>query len=394
MTATAVKTETFRWDRLTYSSALGYALLVGGLSVGVVLGELRQQFHLSGVIAALHGSTFGFASLAAGIWGVSVVDRLGRRTSLLVAAVAISTGITMFCLGPTWHVTLAGTALAGLGGALLVMVMPALISDHHGEHRAAAFAAVNGAPGIAGVLFSLVVGAALALHYSWRPPYLILTAVIVLALTAVAWPVPVPESPRQGSFTLAHLRDRDVFIPWLHIVNAVFSEFAIGVWAATYLKEVGHASGGLAAALAGVFGVAMFLSRVLMPTIIRYLGDATVMVSFLVLAAGALIMCFAPGLLPRVAGLTIVGLGGAALYPLTVDRLYASAEHKIDSISLGAICILASGTAVTLGPLALGVLADAVGLRQALLIVPVVGTIGAITQRPARPRRTVVAALD
>ena len=76
-----------------------------------------------------------------------------------------------------------------MGGALLVMVMPGLISDHHGEHRATAFAAVNGAPGLAGVAFSLLIGAALALHWSWRAPYLILTAVIVVTLTVVAWPV-------------------------------------------------------------------------------------------------------------------------------------------------------------------------------------------------------------
>lgn len=394
VTATPIVTDRFRWDRLTYSSALGYALLVGGLSVGTVLGELRHQFHLSGVIAALHGSTFGFASLLAGLCGVRIVDRLGRRSSLLVSAVAISSGITMFCLGPAWPVTLAGTSLAGLGGALLVMVMPALISDHHGEHRATAFAAVNGAPGLAGVMFSLVVGAALALHWSWRPPYLILTAVIVVVLTVVAWPVAVPESSRQGEFTLAHLRDRDVFIPWLHIINAVFSEFAIGVWAATYLKEVGHASGGLAAALAGVFGVMMFLSRLVLPTFIRLFDDATVTVSFITTGIGALVMFLAPGLLPRVVGLTIVGFGGAPLYPLTVDRLYASAERKIDSISLGAICILASGTAVTLGPLAMGVLADQIGLRSALLIVPAACAIGAITQRPALIRRAFTPALD
>ncbi len=397
MNAGTLTTERFRWDRLTYASALGYALLVGGLSVGVVLGELRQQFHLSGVIAALHGSTFGFASITAGLFGVRVVDRLGRRGSLVTSAVTIATGITMFCLGPAWPITLLGTALAGLGGALLVMVMPALISDHHGEHRAEAFAAVNGAPGLAGVTFSLVVGAALALHWSWRPPYLIITAVIVIVLTAVAWPVSIPETPRQGAFTLAHLRDRDVFVPWLHIVNAVFSEFAVGVWAATYLKEVGHASGGQAAALAGVFGVMMFLSRLVLPTTMRYLGDATIAVSFMVLALGAVVMCFAPGLLPRVGGLLLVGFGGAPLYPLTVDRLYASAEHKIDSISLGAICILASGTAVTLGPLTLGVLADRVGLRLALLIVPAVGVLGAITQRPARhahAARSIAPALD
>jgi len=185
ITAESPTSTKFRWDRLTYSSALGYSLLVCGLSVGAVLGELRQEFHISGVIAALHGSTFGIASLLAGFFGVRVVDRLGRRTSLLVSAVAITCGVLMLCLGPVWQVTLAGTALSGLGGALLVMVMPALISDHHGEHRATAFAAVNGAPGLAGVTFGLVVGAALALELSWRPPYLILTGIILVALGLV-----------------------------------------------------------------------------------------------------------------------------------------------------------------------------------------------------------------
>ena len=76
-TTTATPTR-FRWDRLTYASALGYCMLVAGLSVGVVLGEIRAEFDLNGVVAALHGSTFGVGLLAAGVWGVSVVDRLGR----------------------------------------------------------------------------------------------------------------------------------------------------------------------------------------------------------------------------------------------------------------------------------------------------------------------------
>ena len=387
-------TDRFRWDRLTYASALGYALLVSGLSVGVVLGELREQFDLTGVIAALHGSTFGFGLLAAGLWGVRVVDRLGRRTSLAVSAATIATGIIMFCLGPAWPVTLAGTALSGLGGALLVMVMPGLISDHHGEHRAVAFAAVNGAPGLAGLAFSLVIGGALALEWSWRPPYLILTAIIFVTLAAVAWPVPVPEATRHGAFTIAPLGKRDVLVPWLYIINAVLAEFAIGVWAATYLKEVGHASGGLASATAAVFGVSMFLSRLVLPRVLARLGDSTVPVSFCVLSMGALIMCFAPGFVPRAMGLAVVGVGGGPLYPLTVDRLYASAEHKVDSITLGAYCALASATAVTLGPLMLGALADSIGLRKALLMIPVIGVIGAITQRPGHPSRTVAAALE
>jgi hypothetical protein len=87
-------------------------------------------------------------------------------------------------------------------------------------------------------------------------------------------------------------------------------------------------------------------------------------------------------------------MGGGPLYPLTVDGLYASAEHKIDSITLGAYCALASATAVTLGPLVLGALADSVGLRRALLMVPVIGIVGAITQRPRRVAGSVSPALE
>ncbi len=380
MTLPPSLTDRFRWDRLTYASALGYALLAGGQSIGFVLGELRHQFHLSGVTAALHGSAFGVTALTAGICGVPVVDRLGRRTSLLAAAITISVGITLFCIGPVWPVTLAGAVLAGLGGALLAIVMPGLISDHHGEHRAAAFAAVNGAVGLTAVSFSLVVGGSLALHWSWRPPYLILSAVIVLMLTTVALPVAVPEPTRHTNFTLAHLRDRDVFIPWLHLLNAIFPEMATAIWATTYLKEVGHASGGLAAAFAGSFGVAMFLSRQVVPRVVGVFGDAAVSTCFIMLGIGSVVMVFGGGLLPRVAGLAIVGLGAGPLYPLDVDRLYLAAEHKIDTISLGAICMLAAGVAITLGPLALGVLADSIGLRTALLIVPASCVLGAITQ--------------
>jgi len=49
ITAESPTSTKFRWDRLTYSSALGYSLLVCGLSVGAVLGEVskRRRGHVS-----------------------------------------------------------------------------------------------------------------------------------------------------------------------------------------------------------------------------------------------------------------------------------------------------------------------------------------------------------
>ena len=387
MTSATDAPTRFRWDRLTYASALGYCVLVSGLSVGVVLGELRAQFHINGVIAALHGSTFGIGLLASGVWGVGVVDRIGRRTALMVAAGGVIAGVTLFCLGPAWPITLLGTAIAGLAGALLVMVMPGLISDHHGEHRATAFAAVNAVPGMAGLTFSLVIGAVLAAGGSWRVPYLIITGLIAAALAVVALPVKVPPSERHGAFSLRAFREREVLVPWLHIVNAVLTEFTIGVWCVTYLKEVGHASPGVAAVFASVFGVMMFVVRLLLPPLLARWANSLIPVSFLVLAAGAVVMCLAPGLPLKVLGLTVVGIGGGPLYPLTVDRFYERAGHRLDSVSLGAYCALASGAAVSIGPLVMGALSDVVDLRWAILVVPALAVVGAVTQRTRATHR-------
>ena len=381
MTTVREEQTSFRWDRLTFASAMGYCLLVAGLSVGVVLGELRTQFALSGFVAALHGSTFGIGLLIAGMGGVAFVERVGRRQALHLAVAGLLVGVVMFCLGPAWPITLTGTAITGISGALLVMIMPGLISDHHGDHRAEAFAAVNGAPGLAGVAFSLVIGAALSARWSWRGPYLALTAAIGFVLVLVARPVAIPEGARRGGFSLAHFRDRDrVLIPWLFIVNAVLTEFSVGIWATTYLKEIGGASSGRAPMLAAAFGITMFGGRLVLPTTLRLLGAHTIRVSFIFVGVGALLMFSGPGLAVRVVGLAVVGFAGAPLYPLTVDRLYRRADGVVDSDSLGAIGALASGAAVTIGPLALGLLADRVGLDRAILIIPALSVLGAITQ--------------
>ncbi len=384
MTTVAAEPTEFRWDRLTYASALSYCLLVAGLSVGIVLPELRDQFHLSGVVAALHGSTFGIGLLVMGSRGVLLIDRVGRRRAFAIATTAMIGGVTLLCVGPLWQITLFGTAVSGMGGALLNMLMPGVISDHHGEHRGVAFAAVNAVPAVGGVLFSLVIGGALGAGWSWRGPFLALTGVFAVAFLLVANGVSLPTGSRQGEFTLRHLRRREVYVPFLFLINAALTEFPIGVWGVTYLREVGGASAGMAPVLATGFGISMFACRVLLPRLLKIVRGWAISTGFVIAALGATMMCVAPGLAWKVIGVAMVGFGGGALYPLSVDRFYEQAGHVMDSVSIGAYTAFASGIAVTLGPLALGVLADGVGLRMAVLIVPALGLLGAFTQRPRR----------
>lgn len=371
----------FRWDRLTTAAAAGYAFVVPAVSVGVVLGELREQFDLSGLVAALHGSGFGVGLLTVGLVGTRITSRLGLVSSLRLAAAAIGAGVGALCLGPRWPLTLAGSLLAGLAAALIVMIIPGLISDHHGPHRATAFAAVNAVPGLVGIAFSAAVGIALSSGVSWRPAYLGATAVIAAGLAVIAGPVRLPAPPETDQRPIAVLGHPAVRVPWLAIVVAVGTEFPIGVWAAAYLKEVGGASGGLAAILAGLFGFTLFASRVVMPAVLRVLGPRALVAGFVTIAAGPLVMCFVPSLPAKVAGVLVAGFGAGPLYPLTVDRLYAAAGEVGDSITLGAVTALASGTAISLGPLGMGILADATSLRWAVLLTVATAAVGIVLHR-------------
>ena len=149
------ESTTFRWDRLTVTCALSFCLLVSGLSVGVVLGGLR------------------------------IVARVGRPAAFWGTCVMIVVGVAVLCAGHSWPLTLGGTAIAGLACAMLVLLMPGIVADHHGPARVGAFAAINGVPGLAGVSYSLAIGAALGAGLSWRWPNIALTFLLPALLAVV-----------------------------------------------------------------------------------------------------------------------------------------------------------------------------------------------------------------
>lgn len=380
--ATSETTPGFRWDRLTVASAAGYAYIIPALSVGAVLGELRDQFAISGFVAALHGSAFGIGLLLMGMFGTTITRRLGLVGALRLATGTITLGVVVLCLGRQWPLTLTGATLSGLAAALLVMIMPGVISDHHGPNRATAFAAVNAVPGLMAIVFSGIVGGALALGWSWRPAYLGASVAILAVLVTVAWPVPLPPPVASARSPLRLLTDPVARRPWLRIVVAVATEFPIGIWSAAYLKEVGGASSGVAAGLAGLFGFMLFVSRVVMPRTLRRLGSGTLAASFALVGTGAVLMCATSSLPLIIAGIAVAGFGAGPLYPLTVDRLYIEAVDSTDAVTLGAVSALASGTAVTLAPLTMGVIADAVSLRWAVLLSVALAALGIAMHRP------------
>lgn len=372
-----------RSDRLFVVCVLSFLLLVAGLSVGIVLGELRDEFGIGGFVAAAHGSTFGVGLLLAATLGLQVIERVGRTRVFWASCVAIAAGITLLCLGPTWPVTLLGCAVSGLACAALVMLMPGIVADAYAERRSDMFARINAYPGIAGIGFSVIIGAALGAGLSWRVPYLTITLVLLGLTLWAGRRVVLPPTTHHDSHVWSLLRVPKVRRSWLAIVHVVVVEFSIAVWTVTYLKEVGGASSGAAAAIGAVWGVCLFTGRLSIPRVRRQFGAWATTIGFAMAAVGIVAMWSGPGLWIRVLGLTLTGLGSSVLYPLAVDRLYDDGPN--DPVVLGAVAALGSGTAIVLGPPLVGILADIVGLRAAILPLAALALLGAVLRRPVQP---------
>jgi cyanate permease len=151
-----------------------------------------------------------------------------------------------------------------------------------------------------------------------------------------------------------------------------------------YLKEVGGASAGRAAMLGSLWGLCLFASRLLMPRFVAAFGERSRMVCYSLVLVGAIVLWAGPSLPVRCLGAALAAYGCGPLYPLSIDRLYA--RGGADSVSLGAVGALASGVGVTLGPLSVGLLADLIDLRHAILVAAVLAAAGVFTTWPrARP---------
>ncbi|HKV88206.1 MAG TPA: MFS transporter [Candidatus Dormibacteraeota bacterium] len=351
---------------LIYAAFACTAFLLNGL--GAVLVPLQRELGVTRGDIAIYPTLFAAGLVVVGLTGGSLIGRTGRRAGLALAMGLMVAGGLLLAV-PGRIPTLAGDVMVGLGAALMIQLVPALLAALHPGRETAAVGEVNGVASAASVLAPLAVAFSIALGLGWRAGYLG-PALIVLA--AVVWPLsraavpPAPgRAPGPGAET-APLLGR-----WIDLVLAVSVEFCMVFWAASAFVEWHGARAAEAPALASLFLVGMAVSRGLASPITRRVADPRSLIWACcgVAAAGFALFWAAPALALGAAGLAVTGLGVALLYPTTISRLIAAWPGSPDRASARAA--LGSGLAIGGAPFVLGRLSDAIGLRAAYLIVPV-----------------------
>jgi MFS family permease len=189
-----------------------------------------------------------------------------------------------------------------------------------------------------------------------------------LSLLAVAATTDEPRALEGGP--VVALPGRALLLPGLLAFFMVAAEDVANAWSAVYLRTVADTGAGVAAAGFAVYSAGMLVGRLWGDAVVARLGRRpTLLVGGVVATAGSLLAVAVPEPAVASAGLFALGLGLAPVFPV-VYALVAHAEPARASVAIAAVTTVGYLGSVV-GPPLVGGLAEAVGLRAAMLTVPV-----------------------
>lgn len=362
--------RTFARDRFTWLSYLFLAFYGFFLNAfGPITPFLQEDLGLSYTVSSLHFTAFAAGILTVGLGGHRLIRRIGRWWCLWIGAIGISLGALLLVTGRMPAITIGAAFCMGVVGSLILAIIPAALADRHGELRAVALSEANVVASAVSTLAPLLVGWCARFIDFWQLA-LVLGAIAPLPMylffrnAAVPAPTASPSALDQARRPLPRM----YWVYWLALVLGVAAEFCMVFWSANYVEAALGATKASAAQAVSVFLGAMIVGRLLASRLVlRFSARPLVLGALLTASAGFLLFWGANSIALGMAGLLITGIGVAFFYPLILALAIEAAGAE--TIQAGARATLASGVAILVLPLALGRLADAVGIRPAYAVV-------------------------
>ncbi|NUC73215.1 MFS transporter [Haloterrigena sp. SYSU A558-1] len=346
-----------------------FVTVFGRVALSPIVPEVAAEFDLSNAVIglALTGMWFAYAltQFPSGI----LAEWYGERP--VVLASVCGTGLAAFVIvgAPGFVVFVLGAILLGGLAGLHYSVATTLLTRLYGDIGTAIGIHNSGAP-LAGLVTPVVVSWT-AVRYGWRPA-VALTAVVALAIFALAVRSLRPTEPRRPDRSLSELLEPGPILDLLSrppvVFTGVIAIVAEFTWqgVASFLPAFFAQYHGYSTTLAGVLFGAYFVTQGVLQVGVGIVADRfgrdlaigicmiTGIVGFLLLVAGS-------GLVPIAAGALLLGVGmgwGAAVFPRFMDRLSdAERSFGFGLFRTAYMTVAASGSVVV------GLLADLFGWR-------------------------------
>jgi len=256
------------------------------------------------------GSTLG------SLISTQALPRWGFTRVCTAAMLILCVGLEIFVLG-SWQLGLAGVFCCGLGMALAIAASNLGVAQSNPGRAAAALSLLNFAWGIGAVACPFLIAAGLR----WLPLSQLVPALGVLPLL-FALRFATLDSSREARVPASPWNlSAFVLITTLAFLY-VGTENAVGGWIASYARNVALLSAGAAAMAPSAFWGALLLGRGVAPGVLRSHSERSIYrLGLLTAVIGATLVLTTHVVPLLLTGAAIVGLGLAALFPITVAVL-------------------------------------------------------------------------
>ena len=168
-----------------------------GYDQGVISGALegiKKQFGLSAFVIEMVTSWVTLGALGGSLAGGDLADRLGRRLTILIAAVLFVAGAALESVAPDVVALVGGRFLVGFGVGIAAVAAPLYAAEIAPAHLRGRFVSAYQLAITLGIFVSYFVDAALADQEAWRimlgvsaVPAALLVVAILLSLESPRW---------------------------------------------------------------------------------------------------------------------------------------------------------------------------------------------------------------
>ncbi|AUY47957.1 MFS transporter [Streptomyces sp. CB01881] len=182
-----------RWKALAVLGTAQFLMVLDASVMNVSISQLVEDFdtEVTAIQAVITLYTLVMAAFM--LTGGKIGDMFGRRRVFIVGLAVYAVGSGLTAVAPTvWVLALGWSVIEGLGAALVLPALAALVAgSYSGRDRAVAYGVVGGLAG-AGIAVGPLLGGWVTTYLTWRLVFAGEVVLVVLILVFIRW---IPRQP-------------------------------------------------------------------------------------------------------------------------------------------------------------------------------------------------------
>ncbi|MGR6541060.1 MFS transporter [Streptomyces sp. CS207] len=188
------------WRALAVLGTAQFLMVLDTSVMNVSISQLVEDFDTEVTAIQAVITLYALVMAAFMLIGGRFGDILGRRRMFLTGLAVYGVGSAVTAAAPSlWVLTLGWSVIEGLGAAMVLPAMAALVAEsYRGRDRAIAYAVVGGLAG-AGIAVGPLLGGWMTTYLTWRLVFageVLVVVAVLLCRRVIATPIPAAKRPR------------------------------------------------------------------------------------------------------------------------------------------------------------------------------------------------------